>query len=86
MNKKITVEVSDAEHLRLEKRAQERGFSSLSDYLNAVLRDEALLDFDQDWLRQQIDEGLASGDAGPLTRETLHQLVSEGVERSKRRT
>ncbi len=38
----------------------------------------------RDWLRAQIAEGLASGDAGELTRQRINQLVEEGIALAKR--
>jgi hypothetical protein len=55
----------------------------LNAYLNTLIREGALLDFDQYWLRQQIEEGLASPNAGELTEEHIRHLVSEGIGRAK---
>jgi hypothetical protein len=85
MNKKF--QLSDEVQLHAEKRARNRDFS-VEAYLNALIiqDDDPTIGMDKDWLEREIDKGLASGDAGVLTRERLHQLVSEDIERARRRT
>jgi Arc/MetJ-type ribon-helix-helix transcriptional regulator len=82
MNKKITIEISESALLRAEKRAQEEGFESLAAYIDALIRDDLDVNLDQDWIRERIAEGLASGSAGPLSEEKIYRLVSEGIARA----
>jgi hypothetical protein len=85
VNKKITIELSVATHLHAEKRAREKGFPSLEAYVDALIRDDAQVDIGDDWLRQRLEEGFASGNAGPLTDDVVGQLVAEGISRAKSR-
>lgn len=75
-----TVRISPkARHLAEEKVSRE-GYSSVDDYVDALILDDNLDELlNQSWLQEKIEEGLKSGDAGPLTREKLRQLVDEGI-------
>ena len=86
MNKKATIEISEAARLQAEERAQERG-ESLSDYVDSLIREDAGLDLGLDpaWIREKLEEGFASGNAGPLTDDVIQQLVAEGIARAKSR-
>jgi len=64
---------------RAEKRAREEGFESVSAYVDALIRDDAETKLGLERLRRLIEEGEASGDAGPMTPDKLHRLVSEGI-------
>ena len=84
MNKKVTIELPESTVLRAEQKASEEGFESLAAYVDALIRDDADIGLDQEWIRQRIEEGLASGSAGPLTADRLEALLSEGMARAKR--
>ena len=80
MSDDLTVKISPkARHLAEEKVTRE-GYSSIEDYVDALILDD---NFDelltQPWLQEKIEEGLRSGDAGLLTRERLRQLIDEGI-------
>jgi hypothetical protein len=83
MNKKITIELSEAVLLRAKKRAEKEGYETLDAYLGAVIRDDLDFELDQEWIRRRIEEGIASGNAGPLTDDKIHRLVDEGIARAK---
>lgn len=58
---------------------REEGFEAVDAYVDALIRDDAETRAGLDWLRGQIEEGIASGDAGPLTPEKLKRLIDSGV-------
>ena len=88
MSDELTVKISaKARHLA-EERVTREGYSSVDDYVDALILDDNFNELlNQTWLQEKIEEGLNSGDAGLLTRERLRQLVDEGIalaERDKR--
>lgn len=84
MNKKITVELSEAVILRAQARAKEEGYETLDAYVDALIREDEKISVTRAWLRERLEEGIKSGNAGTLTRKKLHRLVSEGIARAKR--
>lgn len=84
MNKKITIELSEAAHARAQRRVAENGFESLDAYVDALISEDDEINVTREWLRQRLEEGVKSGNAGTLTGEKLHRLVSEGIARAKR--
>jgi hypothetical protein len=86
MAEKIKIEISQEAYSVAAQQASENGFATADEYIDAVLRDD-LDDLDaivaQPWFAQKIEEGLASPDAGELTRERIDQLVQEGIALAK---
>jgi hypothetical protein len=85
MNKKIMIELSEGTHLQAEERAREKGFPTLEAYVDALIKNDASLDLDEDWIRQKFNEGLASGKAEPLTGDLIRALVAEGISRASKK-
>ena len=84
MVEKVRIEISGEALAAAERGAAETGLSSANEYIEALLTDDYDAFFSQPWVREKIDEGLASPDAGPLTREGLSQIVQEGLALAKR--
>jgi len=85
MNKRITIELSEAALLHAKERAAEEGFESVEAYVSALLNDDFVDGLNQDWIRKKIEEGLSSPVVGELTPERITQLVEEGIARAERR-
>ena len=79
------VKISEQAWALAEKRASEQGFNSVDEYIDLLIREDQDVSAVSGWLRSRIEEGLASPNAGELTREKFDRLVSEGVARAKRR-
>jgi predicted transcriptional regulator len=79
MNKKITIELSEATLLRAQQRAKEEGYETLDAYLDAVIRDDLGSDLDPDWLRAQLEQGIADSEAGRVkpAEEVFDRLLSK---------
>lgn len=84
MVEKIRIEISEEALAAAERGAAEVGMSSANEYIEALLTDDYDAFFCQPWVREKIEEGLASPDAGPFTREALSQIVQEGLALAKR--
>lgn len=82
MNKPVVI--SDKALARAEARAREEGFASVSDYLDALIEDDGRESKIADWVRARLEEGIASGNTGDMTREKLDRLVGEGIARADR--
>ena len=83
---KMTVTISEHARSVAEKRVAEEGFSSMDQYIDAlILEDDLDTVFQQDWFRAKIEEGLNSPDVGELTRKRIASLVREGIEAAKKR-
>ena len=52
--------------------------------ISALIRDDAETSLGIAWLRERIEAGLASGNAGPMTSEKLDRLIGEGIARVTR--
>ncbi len=80
MNKPVVL--SEKTYADAEKLARESGFDSIEAYLDSLVdraRDNADLP-DRMW--EKIEEGVVSGNAGPMTREKLRRLADEGIARA----
>lgn len=84
MVEKVRIEISEEALAAAEKGAAETGLSSANEYIEALLTDDCDAFFNQSWVGEKIDQGLASPDAGQLTREFLSQIVQEGLALAKR--
>lgn len=79
MNKPVIL--SDRAQALAEERAKDQGFESVEAYLDALIEDDRADATMQDWMRKRLEEGLASPNAGEMTRDKLHRLVEEGIAR-----
>jgi predicted transcriptional regulator len=79
MNKKITVELSEAVLLRAQERAKEEGYETLDAYLDAIIRDDLDFGLDPAWLRARLEEGIADSEAGRVkpAEEVFERLESK---------
>jgi hypothetical protein len=79
------VEISDRARAIAEEQASAHGYATADAFIEALL----LLDDKSDgvehqpWFREKIEQSLASGSAGKLTRERISQLVQEGIALAK---
>ena len=67
----------------VDEEVREGGFASTSDYMRDLIR-QRQREKAADFLRQLIAEGLASGPAEPVTRDTFAQMRKELRERMTR--
>ncbi len=83
MNAKAKIEISQEALAVAAKNAAEAGFSSADEYIESLVMDDYDAFFRQPWVKQKIEEGLSSPDAGELTRDVIAQLVQEGIALAK---
>lgn len=83
MNTHLTI--SDETRVLAEKRAKELGFPSVDEYVDSLIRADQEEPVFEEWMRAEIEEGLASGPATELTRDNLNELVREGIARAKQK-
>ncbi|MDE2475745.1 MAG: hypothetical protein KGO48_11905 [Alphaproteobacteria bacterium] len=83
MNTNVTI--SEEARTLAEKRAKERGFQSVDDYVEALIRGDQNEAIFEEWMRAEVEEGFASGQATELTPSLLHELVQDGISRAKTR-
>ena len=81
---KPTITLADEVRTKAEERVREEGFESVEAYVNALIRDDTETSLGLGWLRERIEEGLASGNSGPMTSEKLDRLIGEAIARVKR--
>jgi len=84
MSKDPTIILTGETRAQAERRVKEEGFDSVESYINALIRDDAETSLGIAWLRERIEAGLASGNAGPMTSEKLDRLIGEGIARVTR--
>jgi len=84
MTAKAKIEISREALAVAEKNAADNGFPSADAYVEALLMDDYDGFFRQPWVKEKIEEGLASEDAGELTKDVIAQLVQEGIASAKR--
>src|SRR2546430_11831847 len=84
MSKDHTIILTDETRTQAERRVKEEGFDSVEAYISALIRDDAETSLGIAWLRERIEAGLASGNAGPMTSEKLDRLIGEGIARVTR--
>ena len=86
MSDSLTVKISPRARSLAEENSAREGFSSVDDYVDALILEGNFEDLVREpWLRKKIEEGLASPVAGELTRERIAQLVEEGISLAERR-
>jgi hypothetical protein len=78
MNQSITL--SDRTRELAEKRVAEEGFESVDAYIDTLVEEDNGM---PEWMREELEKGIVSGDAGELTREKFDQLVQRGIARAK---
>ena len=80
MSSDLTVKLSPRAHSLAEKNSAREGYSSVDDYVDALILEDSFEDLlRQPWLLKKIEEGLASPVVGELTRERLREIVDEGI-------
>jgi predicted transcriptional regulator len=80
MSDSLTVKISPRARSLAEENSAREGFSSVDDYVDALILEDSFEDLvHEQWLQKKIEEGLASPVAGELTRERLRLLVEEGI-------
>ncbi len=84
MNKRVTIELSDAARLHAEQRVAEEGFESVAAYVDSLIHEDHDMGLRADHLRKQIAEGLSSPAAGSLSPADINKLVEEGIARAQR--
>jgi len=77
-----TITISDRAQELSEKRVKEEGFENIESYIDTLVEGDAMEVAITDALRKKLEEGLASPDAGELTREKFDRLVEEGTTRT----
>lgn len=81
MNTNVTI--SEEARTLAEKRTKERGFQSVDDYIEALIRGDQGEAIFEEWMRAEVEEGFASGPATELTLSHLHELVQDGISLAK---
>lgn len=82
MNTNVTI--SEEARTLAEKRAKERGFQSVDDYIEALIRGDQNEAIFEEWMRAEVEEGFSSGPPTEFTRSKLRQWVREGIEDAKK--
>jgi len=86
MNKmSSTVSLSQRARALAQERAKEEGFDSVDAYVDALIEEDRNSSVVKGWMRTRIKEGLASPNAGRLTKRKLNRLIREGIARVPRR-
>ena len=75
----MNISVPDEMKAFVEAQMTEEGFSSASEYLNALIRDAQIRRARRD-LEAKLLEGLESGPATPMTREDWLAMRAEALE------
>jgi predicted transcriptional regulator len=68
-----------------KERAEEQGFASINEYIDALIEEDRAAGLVRRWMRDKIKEGLASPNAGRLTKKKLDRLIGQGIARATRR-
>jgi hypothetical protein len=79
---KTNVTLSEDARAAAERRAREEGFDSVEAYIDALIEEDRESATVLGWMRERIRDGLASPNAGELTRDKLNRLVNEGIARA----
>jgi hypothetical protein len=80
MSDDLTVKISPRARQVAEENSAREGYSSVDDYVDALILEDGFEDFlRRPWLQDKIEEGIKSGSAGSLTRERLREIVDEGI-------
>jgi hypothetical protein len=82
---KANVLLSEIARALAEKRVREEGFESIDSYVDALIEQDNDANLITGLVRMRLREGLASPNAGELTREKFDLLVKEGIARTTRR-
>lgn len=79
----MNISLTDPLKQFVDEEVREGGFSSTSDYVRDLIRQRQRAKAEE-FLRQLIAEGMASGSAGEVTAETFAQMRKELWERHSR--
>lgn len=77
----ININIPDEIQAMLNKRQQERGFSTPTEYIRQLIRD----DCEHAAIEQLLIEGMNSGEAGPLDADAWASIRKEARERNLHR-
>jgi hypothetical protein len=80
-----TVALSGKARALAKKRAEEQGFASINEYVDALIEEDRAAGLVRRWMRDKIKEGLASPNAGTMTKKKLDRLIGQGIVRAARR-
>ena len=80
-----TLALSGKARALAKKRAEEQGFTSISEYIDALIEEDRAAGLVRQWMRDKIKEGLTSPNAGRMTKKKLDRLVGQGIARTVRR-
>ncbi len=84
MSQKPAIVLPEPTRTIAEKRAREEGFDSVETYLSALVDEDRETGAVHEWMRERIEEGLRSPNAGTLSRAKLDSLVEDGIARVSR--
>ena len=84
VNQKPTITLSEEAQALAEKRAREEGFESVDAYVGALIEEDGQTGTIRGWMRERLEQGLASPTAGELTESKLQRLIGEGIARVSR--
>ena len=80
MSDDLIVKISPRARRVAEENSAREGFSSVDEYVDALIFEDSFEDLlRQPGLQEKIEEGLKSGNAGVLTRQRLREIVDEGI-------
>ena len=80
-----TLALSGKARALAKKRAQEQGFASINEYIDSLIEEDRAAGLIKHWMRVKIKEGLASPNAGRMTKKKLDRLIGQGIARTTRR-
>ena len=80
-----TLALSGKARALAKERAEEQGFASINDYIDALIEEDRATGLVKRWMRERIKEGLDSPNAGRMTKKKLDRLVGQGIARAARR-
>jgi len=80
-----TLALSGKARALAEERAEEQGFASINEYIDALIKEDRAAGLVKRWMREKIKQGLASPSAGRMTKKKLNRLIGQGIARAARR-
>lgn len=84
MSQKPTITLSKEAQALAEERAREEGFESIDAYVGTLIEEDGQAGIIRNWMRERLEQGLASPSAGDLTESKLQCLIGEGIARVSR--
>lgn len=81
----MTLSLSRKVRALAEERAEEQGFASIGEYIDALVEEDRAAGLVKRWMREKLKEGLASPSGGRMTKKKLDRLIGQGIARAVRR-